>query len=193
MTEPINLTYKYTEAEYTSAARFFYARSIHTKFNLTISIIAILSGIIGVTLTGDSIVWFLLMFVGVILMMLSGYAHFITPRQHYQRNPKFREQYHLQFSEDGLLFRSDNLESRLEWGFYSTAWETPQFFFLLYGKDMFTLIPKRVFTNKAQETAFRDFLKRKVDLGIKLYNLTYKDTVELNGEYEPPQSPPDWR
>jgi hypothetical protein len=193
MPEPIELNFRYTEAEYTAAARFFYARTIHTSFNLIISIIAIISGLAGVLLAGDSIVWFLLIFAGVILLLMSFHAHFVTPRLHYRRNPKFREQYHLQFSEDGLLFRSKDVESRLEWSFYSKVWETPQFYFLLYGKDMFTLIPKRVFTSREQEATFRNILKLKIDSGVETYNLADKNGAELEGQYVPPRSPPDWR
>ena len=193
MSETINLTYKYTESEYVSAARFFYTRTLHTKLNLFISVIAIFSGLVGVLLAGDSLLWSLLMFAGFLVLFFSYYAHFVTPRLHYQRNPKLREQYHLQFSEDGLVFRSKELESRLEWSFYSKVWETPQFYFLLYGKDMFTLIPKRVFSSREQEASFRSMLKRKIDPSIETYNFTDKKVNELEEEYVPPRSPPDWR
>jgi len=193
MTEPINLTFTYTEDEYTSAARFFYARTIHTKFNFFFGILALLSSFVGVLLTGDSIIWFFLMFTGFILLVFSYLAHFVTPRQHYRRNPKFREQYNLQFSEDGILYQSKGIESRLEWSLYSTVWETSGFYFLVYGKDMFTLIPKRVFNSSKQETSFRDMLKRKIDPNFKTYNLSEQRVKELESEYVPPQSTPDWR
>jgi hypothetical protein len=58
---------------------------------------------------------------------------------------------------------------------------------------MFTLIPKRVFNSSEQETGFRDMLKRKIDPNFKMYNLSEQKIRELEGEYMPPQSPPDWR
>lgn len=193
MSEPVILTYTYTEDEYTSAARFFYARTIHTTFNFFLSLIVLLGGFIGILLTGDSIVWFLLMFAGLILLVFSYYAHFVIPRQHYQRNPKFRDEYNLQFSEEGILFQSKGMESRLEWTFYSKVWETPVFYFLLYGKDMFTLIPKRAFGSRKQEATFRDMLKRKIGPDFETYHLPESKLEELEGEYVPRQGPPDWR
>jgi hypothetical protein len=139
------------------------------------------------------VVWFILTFAGLMMLIFSYYAHFVTPRLHYKRNPKFREQYNLQFSDDGIWFRSKGLESRLDWGFYSKVWETPRFYFLIYGKDMFTLIPKRAFSSEEQEAAFRSMLKRKISPNIETYNLPSPKVNELEERYEPPPIPPDWR
>jgi hypothetical protein len=190
--EPISLRYTYTEDEYTSAARFFYARTFHTRLNFLLSSLAIIAGFLGIWLTGESLIWYVLMVVGFILFYFSYHVHFITPRLHYQRNPKFREEYELEFSEDGMWFRSKGLESRLDWSFYSKVWETADYYFLLYGKDMFTLIPKRVFMNREHEALFKSILRLKVDPRMETYNLPDRKKNELE-EYVPPASPPDWR
>src|SRR6185295_20170644 len=82
--------------------------------------------------------------------------------RHFRRGARFQEELELRFSEDGLLFRSKNMESKLEWSFYSRIWDTPNYYFLFYDKELFTLIPKRVFTSERQESAFQDLLRRKL-------------------------------
>ena len=190
---PLEITFTYTEEEYTAAARLFYARTTHTKTNFILSLLALAAGFVGIVLTGDSFVWLLLMTAGFILLVFSYIAHFVTPRQHYRRNPQFREQYNLRFAEEGILFRSKGAESKLEWSFYSDVCETADFYLLLYGKDMFTLIPKRAFGDDRHEAAFRNMLERKVGPVTGTYASRGRKVSELKDRYEPPASPPDWR
>lgn len=153
------------------ATRLFYDRVYHTRFQLVFSSIVLFLGLILILLNIEFILGSVCAVLGLIFLMFNFFAYFVTPRQYFERNTKFREQYSLQFSEDGLLFRTRDMESKLEWSFYTEVWETKRFYFLLYDKDLFTLIPKRVFTSEAQESAFRDFLGRKIttkDLDIAL-------------------------
>ncbi len=42
------------------------------------------------------------------------------------------------------------------------TWENRQFYLLFYGERLFTVIPKRVFADAAQEAQFRELLQRKI-------------------------------
>jgi len=193
MSEPITLTFTHSEKEFVAATRLFYARVYHTRFRMVISSIVLCLGLILILLDQAFILGSVAAVGGFILLVLNFFAHFVTSREYFQRNAKFREQYNLRFSEEGLLFRSKDLESKLEWRFYSNVWETPRFYFLRYDKDLFTLIPKRVFISKTQESAFRDLLKRKISANFETQGYLEGESGALQGEYSPPQSPPDWR
>ena len=192
MSEPVTLTFTHSEKEFVAATRLFYARLYHTRFRIVFSSIVLCFGLILILLNLGFILGSVAAVTGLVLLVLNFYAHFVMPRQYFQRNAKFREQYNLRFSEDGLLFRSKDVESKLEWRFYSKVWETPRFYFLRYDKDFFTLIPKRVFTSKGQESAFRDLLKRKIGANFETQGYLEGESVGFQ-EYRPPQSPPDWR
>lgn len=192
MSEPINLTFAHNEKEYVAATRLLYARLYHTRFRMVVSGVVLLAGLLLIWLNLEVVFGGASAVVALIFFAINFYTHFVTPRQYFRHSAVFREEFSLRFSEDGLLFRYKDAESKLAWTFYSTVWETPRFYFLRYDHYFFTLIPKRVFTTAAQESAFRDLLRRKIG--------DYSETRQLQGEssgfqgeYRPPQSPPDWR
>ena len=160
MSEPVTLIFTHREKEYVAATRLFYARVYHTRFRIIVSSIVVSLGLF--LLNVDLLLGTVAIVVGLILLVINFYAHFVTPVQQFRRNARFQEEYDLRFSEDGLLFRSKNQESKLQWSFYSRLWETPNYYFLFYDKDLFTLVPKRVFTSNQQQWAFQDLLRRKI-------------------------------
>jgi hypothetical protein len=189
----VELSFKYTEEEYTSAARAFYLRTPHTKFHFYLGAAVLVCSLLFAALAGDPYLGATLFVIGLVVMAWRYYAEYALPRLHFRRNPKFRDAYELRFGEEGILFRSKGMESRLEWGFYSKVWETPDFYYLVYGRDMFSLIPKRAFRGGRQEAAFRDLLRRKIDPEVGTGGLPGGQPRGLGGEYVPPPEPPDWR
>ena len=190
MSDPVTLTYTHREKEYVAATRLIYDRVYHTRFVIIISGIVLSLGLVLISLDVDFILGSVFAVSGLILLVRNYYAYFVTPGQYFQCNAMFHEEYNLRFSEEGLLFRSKGIESKLEWGFYSKVWETPQFYFLCYEKDLFTLIPKRVFTSQEQQCDFRDLLSRKISANFEIQERLGR---ESSADYIPPQNPPDWR
>ena len=86
----------------------------------------------------------------------------LLPHRRFRASPSLRSEYHLQFAEDGILFRTDNIDSSLQWAIYTEALETEKFYLLAHGEGAVTVIPKRVFNNEGQQAHFRDMLARKV-------------------------------
>lgn len=84
------------------------------------------------------------------------------PRHHFRSDPKFQEEYYVAFSEDDIHFKTSLAESRLEWAFYDKLWNMPRYYLLFYGRDMFSIIPKRAFTEKNQEEQFKELVQRKL-------------------------------
>ncbi len=187
----VELSFAYTEKEYTSAARAFYARSPHATFNFYTGVGVLAATLLFAALAGNLYFAGMLFMVGFVGVAWHFYTLYALPRAQFRRNPKLGDTYRLTFSEEGVLVRSKGIESRVEWSYYSEVRETPDFYFLAYGQDMFSVLPKRVFRGRPQEAAFRDLLRRKLKPGVE--GLTAPESRELEGEYVPPAEPPDWR
>src|ERR1700749_752834 len=158
----IHLSFDYTKEEYMRAVRMHFERTYHTRFNFSLGVVVVLLGVMVLALGVDALFPTVCIAVGVVLLALTYIAHFVTRRRYYEANPKLRERYELDFSDEGILFRSKGAESRIKCGLYSKVWETAEFYMLVYGKDMFSVIPKRAFRDDAQEKAFREMLRRRL-------------------------------
>jgi hypothetical protein len=189
----VELSFTFTEEEYTSAARAFYARTPHASFNFYIVATVVLASLLFAALAGDPYLGGMLFMVGLVGVAWRYHAEYAAPRAQFRRNPKFADEYRLTFTEEGVFFRGKGIESRAEWAYYSRVWETPECYFLVYGEDMFSLVPKRAFRGPRQEAAFRDLLRRKLGLAPGASHQTRLEQGAPAEEYVPPAEPPDWR
>jgi hypothetical protein len=89
-------------------------------------------------------------------------AFTLVPRLVFRREPKFRDQYSLTFSADGIQFRTAHINSQLKWSMYSRALVDVHSYLLYYGSRQFTVIPKRVFQTSHQQQAFEHLLVQHV-------------------------------
>ena len=190
--EIVHLAFQYSESEYISAARFYYRRFRHIGLRMAVSAFAVLVGMFGEAFYGDSGLWFALIFFGIILFALNTAIYFNNPRAHFRKHPFIRQRYEVEFSDDGIKFRTEETESKYKWGFYRRVIETSKHYYLLYEGNWFSLIPKRAFQTLAEEQKFRSLLKQHVDPRIdrdKIDGWTNKSE-----EYVPRSlEPPDWR
>ena len=187
---PVRLAFTYTEDEYIEAARYFFTGGDEAKFRLYVALGFIACALFFAWLAGGPYIWAVVSLGALLAVGAGWYTRSLLPRMHFRRNPKFREPYDLTFAEEGILFRSLGMETRLEWGFYSKAIETPDFFFLVYGKDMFSLVPKRAFRDRREESGLREMMRRKLAGGVEARGLPAGGAP---AEYVPPGEPPDWR
>jgi len=190
---PLELSFTYTEDEYVSAARFFFTRGVELKFRLYLSLGFFACALLIGWLAFDVYVTAMVLIPGLLVLARYWYVYSAQPRSYFRSNPKFRDPYELTFSDEGVLFRSKGVESRLAWDFYTSVLETPEHFFLVYGKDMFSLLPKRVFRDRRQESALRELLRRKFGAKMQTHGLPEAHAQAVEREYVPPPEPPDWR
>jgi hypothetical protein len=73
-----------------------------------------------------------------------------------------KQKYILTFSHDYIQGTMGDLEFKAEWGYFKRARESKGFYFLLYGKDVPLIIPKRAFPSRVQEQVFRDIVQGKL-------------------------------
>ena len=94
------------------------------------------------------------------LILLAAFV--VIPPLVFRREPKFRDEYSLVFSEEGIRFNTAHIDSQLQWSMYSRALVDPHSYVLYYGTRSFTVIPKRVFQNAEQLKTFEQLLAQHV-------------------------------
>jgi|SRR5882672_1365128 len=162
MSESVELQFRYTEDEYVSAIRAYMLAKRRIAFFVGIASLVTLLGIYFLLTQSDSAATISFLCTGTFLFGLIATSFGILPHRRFQANPQFRSEYHLKFAEDGILFRTDHIDSTLKWEIYTEALETEKFYLLSYGEGAVTVIPKRVFSSDEQQALFNDMLMRKV-------------------------------
>ncbi|HYM77156.1 MAG TPA: YcxB family protein [Candidatus Dormibacteraeota bacterium] len=159
--ETVNVSFRYAEQDYVRTLRAHYAGRLRLPLDIAV--------IVGVAIIGvyqwrsGSHGWGIisLCLSGVLALMLVAAFAFI-PRIAFRRQPKFRDEYSLNFSPEGIHFRTTHIDSDLKWGMYTWALVDAYSFILYYGPQQFTVIPKRVFESLSQRQAFEQLLRQNV-------------------------------
>jgi len=194
MAETISLRFKYTQEEYAAASRLYMLRSAEFWIRFIVSTLFCAGGIYLVSMLDmDLGIAFFLTFIGVVWLLIGFLQLVVEPRQAFRREPKFRDEYLLQFSDDGIQFKTAQIDALVQWSLYSRVIEDERFYLLVYGRNMMSVIPKRAFTSEEQERAFDELLKRQLPAGSDSQRLGANRTVKPDKTYLPPSEPPDWR
>lgn len=191
MSENVKLQIRPDVKDYVTAVRAFLLRDY-----------GLFKSLAGILLMGGYVFfWLILMdvslFVALVpaLAVIWGYVAALLisgPRKRFLGDAVLREPHEIEFSDEGILYSSADVASRMSWNFYSRVVETETVYVLIRGTMQMTVIPKKSFTSAAQEASFRRLIKRHLpQAGLKnLKDAGQRPELE---EYVPPQSPPDWR
>jgi hypothetical protein len=162
MNEPINLSFHYSRSDIVHAMRSHYASYMRPRLDIVMAVaLAVVGACLwrspdshwsGVFAIGASAVFVVFLFA----------AFIILPPLAFRLGPKYRDDYSLVFSPEGIRFRTVHIDSRLQWSLYSRALVDYYSYILYYGSRSFTVIPKRVFQSREQQTAFEDLLAHHV-------------------------------
>ena len=162
METTININFKYTEKEYVNAVKWYYMNSSRIIFDFIVAVIIIIIGSFLQFNNPKSVSNVFIMAAGVLFLLILVYAIYINPKRIFRSEPKFKYEYHLIFSNDGIEFKTEHINSNLQWNHYVKFSETKEFYYLIYGTFMFTIIPKRAFENKSNEEEFKKLLIDKI-------------------------------
>jgi hypothetical protein len=117
-----------------------------------------------------------------------------APRRVFRKDSKFRDEYALTFSEEGIALKTHQIDSKLAWSLYKQVLENKSLYVLVYdapGRMVMTVVPKRVFRHAGEESAFRELVHRKIDQSLALAGAHTNDQTYT---YVPSNlEPPDWR
>lgn len=162
MSEFVELHFRYTEGEYVSALRAYMLTKRRPLFFAGMAAVVTLLGIYFFLTQSELAATIAFLCTGTFMFGLIFTSFGTVPHWRFRDNPMFRSEYHLQFTEDEIVFRTDHLNATLKWETYTKAMETKKFFLLAHGEAALTVIPKRVFDNESQQAQFADMLMRKV-------------------------------
>jgi hypothetical protein len=131
---------------------------------LDIAVTVILVGIGVYLLRSPNLHWIGVTFIviAVVFSLLLAAAFTVIPRLAFRREPKFRDDYSLTFSVEGIHFRTAHIDSQLQWSMYSRALIDRHSYLLYYATRQFSVIPKRVFRCAEQQQAFEQLLTQRI-------------------------------
>lgn len=78
----------------------------------------------------------------------------------FRSNPKFQEEFHVTFTTESMHFITESIDSTLKWSMFSKVIETNKAFILVYGKRMYSVIPKRAMDSESKVLEFRELLSK---------------------------------
>jgi hypothetical protein len=162
MNSAITLSFRYSESDYTRALRAHYASRLRLRLDIVVALV--LAGIGTYLWRSPGLHWLgvgcVLIAALFALMLVSAFT--VVPRIAFRREPKFRDDYALTFSPDGIHFRTVHVDSQLQWSMYSKALVDAHSYVLYYGSRQFTVIPKRVFQSAEGREAFEQMLAQHI-------------------------------
>jgi hypothetical protein len=161
MNETVNLAFCYSKSDIVRAMRSHYASRMRPRLDIAMAVALAAAGAylwhspdshwFGVFCLGASLVFILFLFA----------AFIVGPPLAFRLEPKYRDDYSLTFSPEGIHFRTVHIDSRM-WSLYSRALVDAYSYILYHGSRTFTVIPKRVFQNADQQRAFEELLAQHV-------------------------------
>jgi hypothetical protein len=162
MDSTIDLSFRYSEGDFVRAMRAHYASRLRLRFDIVVTVAMMVLGVYfwrspashryGIALVSIAAAF--------ALMLVAAFA--VIPSMVFRREPKFRDDYSLTFSPEGVHFRTAHITSQLQWSMYTQALIDAHSFVLYWGSRSFTVIPKRVFQTTEQQDAFEKLLTQKV-------------------------------
>jgi hypothetical protein len=162
MSETVNLSFRYAKSDIVRAMRSHYASHMRPRLDI---IMAVLLAVIGAYLwRSPSSHWSGVFAVGAsAVFVLFLFAAFVVgPPLAFRLEPKYRDDYSLVFSPEGIHFRTVHVDSQLQWSLYSRALVDAYSYILYHGSRTFTVIPTRVFQGPEQQRAFEELLNKHV-------------------------------
>lgn len=163
MNSTVGLSFRYTESDYVRAMRAHYSSRLNWRLDV---VVAIAIAAIGIYLW-PSFWGVACVVVSVVLLLMLVAAFAVIPPLAFRREPKFRDDYSLTFSSDGIHFRTAHIDSQLKWSMYSRVLIDEHSYVLYYGSNQFTVIPKRVFRSATDQQAFEGLLAEHISATAK--------------------------
>ncbi len=157
----ISLTFQVRFKEYLEACFFHFVLRFRKFFEVLKYVLIVIIGIIGWVFFGYRPFWLVMITFPLWIMILLLYASALA----FKREPKYKETLRWIFTDEGILLKTKSIDSKLEWSVYNTFLETKNIFMLYYGRELFSLIPKRSFLNANEIEEFKKLARSKIPAG----------------------------
>jgi hypothetical protein len=162
MNSTVQLSFRYLESDYVRALRAHYTSRRWLRLDIVVAVL--LTGLGGYLWQLPTMHWLGVgcVVVAILFTLILVAAFTVIPPLAFRREPKFRDDYTLTFSTEGIHFRTAHIDSKLQWSLYLRALVDDHSYMLYYGARQFTVIPKRVFQSSEQQQAFERLLTQHV-------------------------------
>jgi hypothetical protein len=130
MNETINLSFRYSERDFARAMRSHYASLMRPRFDIVVIILLSALGAWFWRSPGSHGFGVFLLGASAVLALILVAAFVIMPPLALRLQPKFRDDYSLAFSPQGIHFRAVKMDSQLQWSLYSRALVDPYSYIL---------------------------------------------------------------
>ena len=158
----IHLSFRYAESDYVRAMRAHYASRLRLRLDIPVTVVVLGIGVYLLRSADQYWLGVALIVVAAAFALLLVAVFTVIPRLAFRREPKLRDEYSLTFSPEAIHFRTEHIDSQLEWSLYSRAMIDAHSYVLYYGARQFTVIPKRVFQSPDQQEAFETLLTQQI-------------------------------
>ena len=126
-----------SEEDYIEASRVYSYGSKGAKLDFIIEIMAIIVGIIFFWVLGFSLIWVFLFIACILVIIIRILGYFVLSKMRYRKEPKYKWEYLMEFDDDGIRFKTKNIESKLEWSLYNKVIETEKTYILVHSNYNF--------------------------------------------------------
>lgn len=193
MVETVQLHFKYSEEEWVAASRLYLTGQPALLLRFGAAFLLLVLCFILFAVISEVVMSLFMLSVALVLFTFVVALFLILPRQRFRSDPRFRDEFFMEFTDEAIRFQTTQIDSKLSWNLYTGVIENERFYVLLYGKGMISVIPKRAFTTRIQETAFREMLWRNLGHRSGSRRLKEQPAHQSPDAYIPPAEPPDWR
>ncbi len=159
----IDLKIQHNVIEQLRAAELYYQqRTKGPVMDKLVALLLLLTGVVSTWLAGVYW-WTLTWFVLAPLEFFNCLS--IRPlliRYRFKQSPEAQGIYYLSFTEDGIAFKTNDIDSKLQWSIYGDVIEDEALILLIYGAWQYSVIPKRCFKDEQELAALSNLLQSKI-------------------------------
>ena len=158
MNEAVTLSFDYCEADIRRAFRVVFGPKAKPEAAVGLSLVVM--GVSWILIMAGRYQWVALIgvMISLVVLGLELYIFVIQPKRFFRNEPSFHDEYRLTFSGDGIDLRTTDTEALIPWDTYVAALDGEAVVVLYGSPSMFTIIPKRVLTDRQLETRFREIV-----------------------------------
>ena len=125
MNDAVNLSFRYSKSDIVRAMRSHYASRMRPRLDMVMAVVLAAAG--AYLWRSPSSHWLGVFFVGAsaafVLFLFAAFV--IGPPLAFRLEPKYRDDYSLTFSPEGIHFRTVHIDSQLQWVCIRGRWSMP--------------------------------------------------------------------
>jgi hypothetical protein len=158
---PVDVDFELTTAENTAALRW---HVIHTGgFRVTAPLGVLAAALLTVSMQLNGWPWPSALGVGVAALACTVVlVAWVFPWISVMRAPQLNQPFGFTFTDEQIWFVAEEEDGRIDWEQYDRWKVSPDFYFLYFDGDQFTIIPKRAFETPEDEERFVALLEARI-------------------------------